>query len=51
MVELTFERILILLITLIFVLSIGVPLIYKALEAINNLFDMNLCFIEFIRFM
>lgn len=37
MIELTFERILILLITLAFVLSIGIPLILWAFEAISEL--------------
>ncbi|MHA1309908.1 MAG: hypothetical protein ACTSWR_08200 [Candidatus Helarchaeota archaeon] len=36
MVELTFERILILLITLAFVCAIGIPLIIQALNAISD---------------
>ncbi|MHA1694642.1 MAG: hypothetical protein ACTSWR_00915 [Candidatus Helarchaeota archaeon] len=36
MVELTFERILILLITLVFVCAIGIPLIFHALNAISS---------------
>ena len=34
MIELTFERILILLITLAFVCAIGVPLIFQAIDTI-----------------
>jgi len=39
MVEITFERILILLITLIFVMTIGVPLIFKAIEVIKIIIE------------
>lgn len=42
MVELTFERILILLITLAFVCAIGIPLIIHAMDAITSLINANI---------
>ncbi|MBD3227192.1 MAG: hypothetical protein GF329_03305 [Candidatus Lokiarchaeota archaeon] len=42
MVELTFERILILLITLAFVCAIGIPLIIQALNAISDFINMSI---------
>ncbi|MHA1269448.1 MAG: hypothetical protein ACTSPY_06630 [Candidatus Helarchaeota archaeon] len=44
MVELTFERILILIITLVFVCAIGIPLIFQALDAISNFLTQILIF-------
>ncbi|MHA1270817.1 MAG: hypothetical protein ACTSPY_13575 [Candidatus Helarchaeota archaeon] len=41
MVELTFERILILLITLAFVCAIGIPLIIQALSAISDFLNTS----------
>ena len=41
MIELTFERILILLITLTFVCAIGIPLIFQALDAIANFLNQS----------
>lgn len=42
MVELTFERILILLITLAFVLSLGIPLIFQTFDVIADFLNQAL---------
>ncbi|MHA1231821.1 MAG: hypothetical protein ACTSPQ_14335 [Candidatus Helarchaeota archaeon] len=42
MLELTFERILILLITLAFVCAIGIPLIIQAINAIKDFFGTSI---------
>ena len=42
MIELTFERILILLITLAFVCAIGIPLIFQAMDAITSFLSQGI---------